>query len=86
MWWITAGGRNLLSFLRLRSQGPCRPGRSLSWLHSGISPVEGKSQVKDVQSAVGLISAVFGEVIVNEQPHGGPVSLGASNIGFRCED
>ena len=24
MWWITVGGRNLLSFPRLRSQGPLR--------------------------------------------------------------
>lgn len=51
MWRVTVGGRSSLSL--------CRPGRSLSWLHSGISPVEGKVQVKDMHCAVGLISILF---------------------------
>lgn len=44
----------------------CRPGRSLSWLHCGISPMEGKFQVKDMHCAVGLISVLFGEVIIEQ--------------------
>lgn len=44
----------------------CRPGRSLSWLRSGIPPVEGKFQVKDMHCAIGLISILFGEVIIEQ--------------------